>query len=234
MQTRPVCWFLYLVLYLVKPLYLVRSSLLSRTLSCKPLYLTDRACVQISLPRTLSCKAVVPGQLISLPRTLSCKPLYLADRVCTLISLPRTLSRTLSCKPSYLADRACELISLPHTPLYLVRWSFYLILYLVSRCTWQTGHVNWSIYLVLYLVWGTGMIASSSTFRPHLGRFIRDLFCQLHAVWHGTDALQQSSKGSCSLLVSGHNLRADCQWRTLVLPLNCSANAALASVLALV
>ena len=34
--------------------------------------------------------------------------------------------------------------------------------------------------------WGTGMIASSSTFCPHPGRVIRDLFRQLHAVWHGT------------------------------------------------
>ena len=46
-------------------------------------------------------------------------------------------------------------------------------------------------------------------------------------------SLQQSFKGSCSLLVSGHNLRADCQWRTLVPPLNSGANAAHASVLAL-
>ena len=49
--------------------------------------------------------------------------------------------------------------------------------------------------------------------------------------WYGSTSLQQSSKGSCSLLVSGHILRADCQWRTLVPPLNCGANAALASVL---
>ena len=35
----------------------------------------------------------------------------------------------------------------------------------------------------------TGMIASSSTFRPHPGRVIRDLFRQLHDVWHGTEAL---------------------------------------------
>ena len=33
------------------------------------------------------------------------------------------------------------------------------------------------------------MIASSSTFRPHSGRVIRDLFRQLHAVRHGTEAL---------------------------------------------
>ena len=35
---------------------------------------------------------------------------------------------------------------------------------------------------------GTGMIASSITFRPHPGRVIRDLFRQLHAMWHGTVA----------------------------------------------
>ena len=45
--------------------------------------------------------------------------------------------------------------------------------------------------------------------------------------------LQQSSKGSCSLLVSGHNLRVDCQWRTLAPPLSSGADAAPASVLAL-
>ena len=82
---------------------------------------------------------------------------------------------------------------------------------------------------------GTGMIASSSTFRPHPGRVIRDLFRLLDAVMalYGSTSLQQSSKGSCSLLVSGYNLRADCQWRTLVPPLNSGANAAPASVLAL-
>ena len=36
---------------------------------------------------------------------------------------------------------------------------------------------------------GTGMIASSSYFRPHPGRAIRDLFRQLHAIRHGTRAL---------------------------------------------
>ena len=82
---------------------------------------------------------------------------------------------------------------------------------------------------------GTGMIASSSTFRPHPGRVIRDLFCLLDAVTvlYGNTSLQQSSKGSCSLLVSGYNLQAVCQWRTLVPPLNSRANAAPASVLAL-
>ena len=86
-----------------------------------------------------------------------------------------------------------------------------------------------------FAIWGTGMIASSSTFRPHPGRVIRDLFRLLDAVTalYGSTSLQQSSKGSCSLLVSGYNLRADCQWRTLVPPLNSGANAAPASVLAL-
>ena len=82
---------------------------------------------------------------------------------------------------------------------------------------------------------GTGMIASITTFRPHPGRVIRDLFSLLDAVTalYGSTSLQQSSKGSCSLLVSGYNLQADCQWRTLVPPLNSGANAAPASVLAL-
>ena len=38
---------------------------------------------------------------------------------------------------------------------------------------------------------GTEMIASSSTFRPHPGRVIRDLFRQLHAVQDGTEAIIQ-------------------------------------------
>ena len=37
------------------------------------------------------------------------------------------------------------------------------------------------------------MIASSSTFCPHPGRVISDLFRQLHAVWHGTEALVYSN-----------------------------------------
>ena len=51
---------------------------------------------------------------------------------------------------------------------------------------------------------------------------------------YGSTSLQQSSKGSCSLLVSGNNLRADCQRCTLVPPLNNGANAAPTSVNALV
>ena len=45
---------------------------------------------------------------------------------------------------------------------------------------------------------------------PHLGRVIRDLFRLLDAVYtalYGSTSLQQSSKGSCSLLISGYNLR---------------------------
>ena len=40
---------------------------------------------------------------------------------------------------------------------------------------------------------GTGMIASSSTFRPQPGRVIRDLLRRLHAVWHGMGALVYSN-----------------------------------------
>ena len=72
---------------------------------------------------------------------------------------------------------------------------------------------------------GTGMIASS-TFSPRSGRVIRDLFRLLDAVkaLYGSTSLQKSSKGSCSLFVSGYNLRVDCQWRTLVPPLNSGAS----------
>ena len=35
---------------------------------------------------------------------------------------------------------------------------------------------------------GTEMIVSSCTCRPHPGRVFRDLFCQLHAIRHGTEA----------------------------------------------
>ena len=37
------------------------------------------------------------------------------------------------------------------------------------------------------------MISSSSTFSPHPGRVIRDLFRQLHAIRHGTEALVYSN-----------------------------------------
>ena len=100
---------------------------------------------------------------------------------------------------------------------------------------WATGLIHPVHKKGTMVFRGTGMIASSSTFRPHTGRVIRDLFRLLDAVTalYGSTSLQQSSKGSCSLLVSGYNLQADCQWRTLVPPLNSGANAAPASVLAL-
>ena len=46
-----------------------------------------------------------------------------------------------------------------------------------------------------YEVGGTGMIASSSrpTFCPRSGRVIRALFRQLHAIWHGTEAVVYSN-----------------------------------------
>ena len=40
---------------------------------------------------------------------------------------------------------------------------------------------------------GTGIIVSSSTFSPHPGRVIRDLFRHFHVVWHGTEALVYSN-----------------------------------------
>ena len=40
---------------------------------------------------------------------------------------------------------------------------------------------------------GAGMIASSSTFSPHPGMVIRDLFHQLHAIHHGTETLVSSN-----------------------------------------
>ena len=55
---------------------------------------------------------------------------------------------------------------------------------------------------------GTGMIASSGTFLPpsgHPGMVIRDRFRQLHAVWHGTEALIYSNhprKAAASLYLA--------------------------------
>ena len=65
------------------------------------------------------------------------------------------------------------------------------------------------------------MFASSSTFRTHLGRVIWDLSRLLHV-------------GSCSLHVAGYNIVVDCQRGSLFPPLNSSANAAPASVQALI
>ena len=87
----------------------------------------------------------------------------------------------------------------------------------------------------LLSVWGTGLIASSSTFYPHLGRVtgICSICHMLYNMVRKHYSLQQSSTGSCSPHESGHNLRADCQWCTLVPPFDNSANAALVSVQAL-
>ena len=51
----------------------------------------------------------------------------------------------------------------------------------------------------IYVNRGTGMIASSSTFRPHPGRVIRDLFRLLDAVYPGSSAQQRSQ---CSTPIS--------------------------------
>ena len=53
--------------------------------------------------------------------------------------------------------------------------------------------VRVNVYFLILISWGTGMIASSSTFCPNPGRVIRDLLRQLHAVWHGTEALVYSN-----------------------------------------
>ena len=55
----------------------------------------------------------------------------------------------------------------------------------------QSSSVPTSISLCWW--WGTGMVASSRTFRPHPGRVNRDLFRQLHAVRNGTEALVYSN-----------------------------------------
>ena len=79
------------------------------------------------------------------------------------------------------------------------------------------------------------MFASSSTFRPQPGRGSQgsapSVVCFM--AWYGSTGLQQSSKGSCSLHVSGPNLWVDCQWSALVPPLNSGANAVLISLQAL-
>ena len=53
---------------------------------------------------------------------------------------------------------------------------------------------SWKCRLTSLRNRGTGMIASSSTFRPHPGRVIRDLSRQLHAACHGTEALVCSNQ----------------------------------------
>ena len=83
------------------------------------------------------------------------------------------------------------------------------------------GVLEWLLVVVLFApIWGGSLGICSVCW----------MLCM---TLYGSTSLQQSSKGSCSLLVSGYNLRADCQWHTLVPPLNSGANAAPASVLTL-
>ena len=76
-----------------------------------------------------------------------------------------------------------------------------------------TTYVSACLHTSSHNLLGTGMIASSSTFCPHLGRVIRDLFRQLHAVWHGTEALvyRNHPREFAASSLTGHNLWADCQ-----------------------
>ena len=103
-----------------------------------------------------------------------------------------------------------------------------------SRFVWHkmnTDIANWCRYCGV-LGWLLVVVLFTAIWGGSLG------FCSvcwmLCTALYGSTSLQQSSKGSCILLVSGYNLRADCQWRTLVPPLNSRANAAPASVLALI
>ena len=72
---------------------------------------------------------------------------------------------------------------------------------------------------------GTGFAAGGSTFRPHLGRVIRDLFCLLHATWHGTEALvyrgytREGAASTCLAIIVG-GIASDVPWflRSTALP----------------
>ena len=77
-----------------------------------------------------------------------------------------------------------------------------------------------------HYAWGTGMVASSSTFRLHLGGGVtRDLFRMLHAVLHGTKTLVYSKYTRAAATST-----FDYNRHTLAPPLNSSANAAPTSV----
>ena len=110
-------------------------------------------------------------------------------------------------------------------------WGFRLVhseatcrpsLLLAPRCP---SDVRGGAVMYVGVIW---MVASSSIFHPYPYRVIEICTEALYIV-----CLQQSSKGSCSLLVSSHYLRADCQQCTLGPPFNSSANAAPVSVQAL-
>ena len=59
------------------------------------------------------------------------------------------------------------------------------------------------------------MIASSSSFCPHPGRVIRDLFRQLFAVWHGTEALVYSNhpREAAACGATAVQMQLSHQWR---------------------
>ena len=73
------------------------------------------------------------------------------------------------------------------------------------------------------------MVDSSSTFRGHLGRVIRDLSRLLHVAPHAKESLVYNAYQR----EAGYNIVVDCQRGSLFPPLNSGANAATASVLAL-
>ena len=55
--------------------------------------------------------------------------------------------------------------------------------HLLFSCSNLCMLLSSSIYSPLHMLQGTGMIASSSTFCPHMGRVVRDLFRLLDAVY---------------------------------------------------
>ena len=72
------------------------------------------------------------------------------------------------------------------------------------------------------------MSASSSTFRPHPGRVIGDLFRQLHAVWHGMEALVYSNHpreaaASSYLAIIFGRIASGLPWSSAQLRCQCSS-----------
>ena len=110
----------------------------------------------------------------------------------------------------------------------------------ISTCLTKiiTGNVHGSIHNIISdndhgrlvvnyatVLWGTGMIASSSTTSIRRGSqgSVSSVVC---FTWYGSTSLQQSSKRRCSPHLSGHNHRADCEWPAMVPPFDNGANAA--------
>ena len=106
----------------------------------------------------------------------------------------------------------------------------------MTKC--RSLHFCLSDLTILYWTWGTGMIASSSTFRPHPGRVIRDLFRLLNVAKHCTEALvysnhpREAAAFSYLAIIFGR-IASDVLW-SLAPQLNSGANAAPASLEALV